>query len=136
MLPQYIVRSFWGDFSESPHIRCSGGVGLNRHGEELKRPGLAARTASSCSLMQEQCWVVQWRWDLSHASKLCSNAKCVEGFSTVWEQVPSRNSWYFLVPGRLKNTVRMWCLLVCPFMGMNQRNCREEKKWKMRGKTS
>lgn len=107
MLPQYTVRGFWGDFSESPRTRCSGGVGWGWHGGELTRPGLAAMSASSCSPTQEQRWVVQWRWDLSHASKPCSNAECVEGFSTVWEQVPWRNSWYFLVPGRLKNTVRM-----------------------------
>ena len=88
MLPQCTVRGFWGDFSELSQIPCSEDVGSDQHREELKQPGLAVMTASSCSLTQEQRWIVQWRWDLSHASKLCSNTKCVEGFSTVWEQVP------------------------------------------------
>lgn len=88
MLPQYTVRCFWGDFAESSQIHFSEGVGLDPHREELQQPGLAVMTASSCSPMQEQRRIMQRTWDLSHASKLCSNAKCVEGFSTVWEQVP------------------------------------------------
>lgn len=87
MLPQYAVGRFLGGTFRNRPIFAALRVWA-RTAAQPKRPGLAAMTASSCPPTQEQRRVVQWRWDLSHASKLCSNAKRVEGFSTVWEQVP------------------------------------------------
>lgn len=87
MLSQYTGKGLWGVFSELLQICCSGGMGSDENRGEPKLPGLAVVTASSCPSVQEQGSVVQWRWGLSHASKLHSGSKCVEGFSTVWEQV-------------------------------------------------
>lgn len=66
-----------GHFSERSHLRRSGRVGLGQHGG-AGRPGLATETASHPPA-QEQRWLARWRWDLSHALALCSNARCVEG---------------------------------------------------------
>lgn len=87
MLSRYTGKGFWGVFSELLQICCSGDMGSDENRGELKLPGLAVVTASSCPSVQEQGSIVQWRWGLSHASKLHSGSKCVEGFSTVWEQV-------------------------------------------------
>lgn len=108
MLSWYTAWGFWGVFPELHLVCCLGGMGSAENGEELEQPGLAAVTANCCLSTQEQFWIVQWRWDLSHASKLHSRSKYVEGFSTVRKQVLWKNSWHFLVPRRLKNTVRMW----------------------------